>query len=293
MIADLYICNDTFAYNGTDSIVDVRRKLADFQKMLEKVREYPKENNLFLVKSCFGETRMFEDGKTVIEILTDYVESSKIYGKDILTILQGIFKHCQAKNLSLDEMKEYLSLNDKENCSAILVLNPLEGYEDNVQVLSTVKGWLKFRRDFLAKYPGDEEFFLDECKKYFPNLIIHPSTKSQIGEVLASHPKQIILYLSILEEYLISEFKLQGGKDLRVFLPWFKGQHGLDDASFEGSKEDKFYFDFPDCLKAYCEPHLKMYKDDSGNDNKHCRIYFKKPNIDDTTVYVGCICRHL
>lgn len=293
MIADLYICNDTFAYNGQDSVVDVCRKLADFQKMLQKVREYPEENKLFLVKAGFGETSLFDDGKTVLQLLSDYLGTSKAYGKDVLTILQGIFKHCQAKNLSLDEMKEYLLLDDMDNCSAILVLNPLEGYENHVQVLSTVEGWLKFRRNFLAKYPGDEIFFLAESEKYFPNLVIHPQTKTKIGEVLSSHPKQIVAYLSVLDDYFIAEFKALGGKDLNTFLPWFKGAHSLDDASFEGSKDDKFRFIFPNGVEAYCEPHLKMYKDDAGNDNQHCRIYFKKPSNDETVVYVGCICRHL
>ena len=54
MKADLYICEDTFVYNGSDSVADVKKKLSDFLIMLDKVRQYKEENFLYLVKDNFG-----------------------------------------------------------------------------------------------------------------------------------------------------------------------------------------------------------------------------------------------
>lgn len=293
MRADLYICNDTFSHNGRDGVKEVRGKLAEFQLMLDKVRQYEEENVLYLVKEEFGPTVLFEDGKSINDILANYESSVEKYGKDVYTFLTGIFKHCKNTPVSIADMKEYLTVDDKDNCSAILVLNPLEGYEKHVQVLSSVGGWLQFRRNFLAKYPGDEHFFIEESKKYYPDLLIHESSETTLKDVIESHPRQIVAYLSALNDCLIADFKEFGGGDLNAFLPWFAVKHCLDGASFEGKKDEKFRFTFPDGTEAYCEPHLKMYKDDAGNQNQHCRIHFKSPKDGEKIVYVGCICKHL
>lgn len=293
MKAELYICNGTFAYNGKDSVEDVRRKLSDFQILMDKIRKYHDENVLYIVKEEFGNCVLFDDGKNIMEFISDYHNTVNTYGKDIYTLFLSILKHCQNTTLTLNDMKEFLTMDDEQSCSAILVLNPLDGYDEHVQVLSNVNGWLKFRRHFLAKYPQNEDFFIKESKKYFPSLCIHEHTKTTISDVLNSHPQRIIAYLTVLNDFLITEFKDNGGNDLNVFLPWFASKHHLDGASFEGGKDDKFKFTFPNGIEAYCEPHLKMYKDDVGNYNQHCRIYFKKPQEGEIKVYVGCICRHL
>lgn len=293
MKADLYVCDDTFKYNGSDSVADVKRKLSDFLIMIDEIRKYKEENCLYLVKENFGKTVAFGDRKTINDIISDYESSTLLYGKDVLTLFMGIFKHCKSTQVSLNDMKEYLAMEDDKNCSAILVLNPLDGYKEHIQVLSSVGGWLKSRRHFLAKYPGDEEFFLSESEKYFPDLRIHKNTKDTLGEVLASHHEKIVTYLSVLNDFLIMEFKASGGRDFVSFLTKFAGDHQLEGASFEGTKLDKFNFIFPDGIEAYCEPHLKMFTDDSGNKNQHCRIHFKKPLENESIVYVGCICKHL
>lgn len=293
MKADLYVCDDTFKYNGSDSVADVKIKLSDFLIMLDEVRKYKEDNSLYLVKENFGKTVVFGDKKTINDIISDYKSSILIYGKDVLTLLMGIFKHCKNSKVSLNDMKEYLTIEDEQNCSAILVLNPLDEYQEHIQVLSSVDGWLKFRRYFLAKYPGDEEFFLSESKKYFPDLRIHENTKDTLGDVFASHHKKIVAYLSVLNDCLIMEFNASGNRDFVSFLTKFAGDHHLEGASFEGTKDDKFNFSFPDGTKAYCEPHLKMFTDDSGNKNQHCRIHFKKPSENEEVVYIGCICEHM
>lgn len=281
-------------HNGADGVEDVRRKLSDFQRMLDVIRQYADENILYLVKEKFWSCSIFGDGKTIADFISDYDNTVKVYGKDVYTLFQGILKHCKESKITLGDMKEYLDMEDENSCSGIVVLNTLDGYETHIQVMSNVNGWLNFRRHFLAKYPQNGDFFITESKKYFPGLFIHNDSKSKINDVLMSHVFRIVEYLTVLNDCLIEDFKKQGGRDLIAFLPYFACKHSLDGASFEGCKdEEKFTFMFPDGTNAYCEPHLKMYKDDAGNDNQHCRIYFKKPHEGDTKVYVGCICKHL
>lgn len=293
MKVDLYICNETFSHNISDSNIDVKRKLSDFQKMLDEIRKYKDENTIYLIVESFISTVIFDDGKTIGEIISDHQNSELTYGNEVLMLLYSIFKHCKRSDISLEEMKEYLNLEDENNCNAIIVLNPLDGYEKHLQVLSNVGSWFQFRRNYLAKYPGDEHFFISESKKFFLNLCINEGTKTTLKEVLKSHSRQIVAYLSVLNDSLIADYMLFGNANFVSFLPHFAMKYKMDAASFEGRKDEKFRFSFPDGTNAYCEPHLKMYKDDSGNTNQHCRIYFKSPEIDDSIVYVGSICKHL
>jgi len=129
--------------------------------------------------------------------------------------------------------------------------------------------------------------------KYFPGIVFHSTLSQQISDVYKSHPFSIVRYLTVMEENLVSDFS-NYGRDFIGFLDWFAGEHHLDGASFEGTKDEKFRFEFSDQTVAYCEPHLKMYRDDNNNSNQHCRIYFRKPETEnDKFIYVGCICEHL
>lgn len=293
MVADLYICKESFAYNGKDSLPDIVRKLSIFQILLEKVRQYSDENVLFLSKKEYIEATLCADGSTIEAIISDYDGALKKIGKEAYKLLLSIYDYCRPTQATLEDIKEYLILDDANDCSAILVINGIVGLESSQQVLSNVKEWLRFRRFFLGKYPGDVDFFLAESKKYFPELCICPGTKPGLSKVLPSHHKQIVGYLSVLNDYLISDFEDYGNTCMPEFLKWFALKHSLDDSSFEGKKDDKFSFSFGTGAVAYCESHLKMFKDDKGNRNQHCRIYFKPPLKGDKIVYVGSICQHL
>lgn len=293
MVADLYICKESLAYNGKDSLPDIVRKLSIFQILLEKVRQYSDENILFLLKEKFFETILCADGSTIGSIFSDYAGSLEKFGKDAYKLLVSLLNYCNTSVATLEDIKGDLLSDNAESCSAILVINGIAGLENNHQVLSNVGDWLRFRRFFLGKYPGDVDFFLAESKKYFPELCICPGTKPGLSKVLPSHHKQIVGYLSVLNDYLISDFEDYGNTCMPEFLKWFALKHSLDDSSFEGKKDDKFSFSFGTGAVAYCESHLKMFKDDKGNRNQHCRIYFKPPLKGDKIVYVGSICQHL
>lgn len=293
MIAHLYICNRSFRWNGSDLLPDFQMKMAEFQRMMERINSYAEENLLFLFVDSFLNTQVLKD-VAMLELL-EYDKAVKLIGKDALVILLGIMKHCKSTTATIWDMRSYLSLENENFCHAVIVFSPIKGLSDHMQVISTEQGWYTFRRHYLGKYPQNPRFFLDESKKYYPGLNLHPGNETTIRDVIHSHPMQIVSYLAALSDYFSDGF-LGSGKDLNEYLPLFALAHKIEDASLEGSKDEKFYFDFQEgdrTVTAYCEAHLKMYHDDCGNDNQHCRIYFKKPVAGEPYIYVGYIGEHL
>ena len=294
MIAHLYLCNRSLRWNGTDKLTDFQRKMVGFQKMLECINKYPEENLLYLFVDSFMSTEILEN-VAMSDVILDYNKALALIGKEAYILLQGVMKHCKATEATIWDLKEYLSLEDENTCHAVVVFAPLRGLGNHLQVISTEQGWFEFRRHYLGRYPKTPAFFLSESKKYYPGLRLHPGNNSTMHDVIHTHPVAIARYLSALNDCFAIEYH-QSGKDMKEFLPWFAGTHQLEDASLEGSKDEKFYFDFDEngaVLKAYCEAHLKMYHDDRGNDNRHCRIYFKKPVNGEPYIYVGYIGEHL
>lgn len=294
MIAHLYICNRSFRWNGSDKLDDFQRKLVGFRMMMERINEYPDENLLFLFVDSFLKTKVLEN-VSISDFISDYDKALTIIGKEAYVLLLSILKRCNHTKATIWDLKEYLSIEDENNCHAVIVFSPLKGLESNLQLISTEQGWLSFRRHYLGKYPSTPTVFLSEASKYFPCIKIHPDNTASLRDVIHTHAKLIVYYLSALNDSFVSEF-FHSGKDLIEFLPWFALTHNLDDASLEGNKDSKFFFRFTGPngdLDAYCEAHLKIYHDDNGNSNQHCRIYFKRPIEGEPYLYVGFIGNHL
>lgn len=293
MIACLYICNQSFSYNGSDSGKEVERKLLNFKLMIDEARQYS-DNEFYLNGEQFLETIILSGNQTIADVLN---KRDMQIGRDSMNLFLSLFKICKRCSLSKEEMAEYLILEDETQCNAVLVLNPQEDLPKNHQVISTVDGWLKFRRFYLGKYPGNAVFFLAEAKKYFKKLCIHEQNKDRyLKEILDTHSRRLVKYLEALNDHFLDDYNGFRG-DLIHFLPVFSGSYNIDDASFEGKKDEKFKCIFSlengNVLEAYCEPHLKMYTDDSGNGNRHGRIYFRAPQKNDEKIYIGFICQHL
>ena len=293
MIANLYICNRSFNWNGKDSLIDFKTKMYKFQKMIEKVSEHKEDNMIFVFKEGLMTTTILP-GVDFVKLLSDREFAIENIGHECYVILMGMLKHCKETKAKLHDIKEYMTIEDSDNCHGVIVFSPIKNLDGKYQVISTVEGWFRFRRYYLGKFPKDTHFFLEECKKYFPALMIHSSNNSTLRWYLNSHPQVIVRYLSSLNDHFSKEF-LDSGYDLVNFLPLFAAKYDIEEASLEGNKDDKFYFQFDDELNklAYCEAHLKMYHDDNGNDNQHCRIYFCKPQHQEKFLYVGHIGDHL
>lgn len=295
MTASFYICDCSFLHNGSDTPEEVCHKLLQFKEMIDEARQYT-DNEFYLQSSEFCQTTILS-GHTIAQLLEDASNRKRLINRDCLNLFMGLFKICKKYKLNKKELLQYLELEDENYCNGILVLNPQSDLPDNHQVISTVHGWMQFRRFYLGKYPQSPEYFLMEAQKYYKQLRIHEDNKTKyLKEILQTHSQRIAAYLSVLNDHLLVDYSLFPG-DFIQFMPIFSGNYDIDDASFEGTKADKFKCTFltPEGkeINVYCEPHLKMYKDDSGNRNQHGRIYFQAPQKDDKCIYVGIICKHL
>lgn len=297
MNAALYICDKSFIHNGIDADNDVYKKILSLKNLVDKVsKEYHEENTFYFKSESFLKTPLFSDGTTVEDIITQKVKKNS----DCQYLFYTIFKYFQRCNLDTNGLKEYLSpeLEDENNCNGLIVLNLIPELPESTQILSDYFSWLNFRRFFLGKYPKSPKYFIEESQKYFKELIFHDKNYSTLRDFINSHGNQIVIYLGCLNDSLVLELETKDvERDFAVFLKKFAIKYNLDGASFEGSKNDVFNFTFTDEqgheLKAYCEPHLKMQKDDSGNARKYCRIYFRKPNENEKLIYIGHIGAHI
>lgn len=261
--------------------------------MVNRAKLY-RDNEFYFNNNQFTNTVILSNKVTIADVLNT---GERRLGRDSMNLFLSLFKICKKCTLSKNELVEYLELEDETQCNGILVLNEQDDLPKSHQVISTVKGWLTFRRFYLGKYPGNATYFLEESKKYFTELRIHEHNKDKyLKEILLTHSRRIVAYLSALNDNFLLDYTSFIG-DLIQFLPAFSAKYGLDDASFEGKKDSKFKCSFllgeGKTIEVYCEPHLKMYTDDVGNKNQHGRIYFNVPRKGDEILYVGFICRHL
>jgi hypothetical protein len=158
----------------------------------------------------------------------------------------------------------------------------------------------------LGKYPhsDDGEYFIEECKIYFPNLFFHERNKKEVLYILKDCSGRLVYHLAALNDKLRDSYDIE--KERAKALKHFSIVAELDEtASPEGdaSRKKKFTFEFinDDGLSEYvcCEPHLKLcYNDDYPGDTSYStdrRIYFHegKPNIQQGKILIGHIGKHL
>lgn len=292
MIASLYIGSKTFTYNGSDTDLEVFTKLVELQDLMNRLKNSP--DNIFYVNSeDLVLTQLLGDGSTI----NDIVSCKREINRDVFNLFLLFFGVCTSVKLNFDDLLEYLTLEDEDNCNAIVVFNRIEELPKNNQVISNIEGWLHFRRFYLGRYPKSTEYFITECSKYYDKLVIHPDNRNWMKKISKSHSQKLVKYLAALNDHLTDDLKLSRD-DYPEFLNSFRIKYELDGASLEGKKDEKFNFLFYENTSnefmAYCESHLKIYKDDKEEPG-HCRIYFRKPdkNIESPLIFVGYIGEHL
>lgn len=294
MIAYLYICSASFLYNGSDTLLEVCEKLKKFSLLYDYVWEYHHDDNKFCINPDQLSQILVYTGKTLSDILfNDQTPLCRQYRYLLLAALQ---KSISTKINTNDDLCEYLSLESADECQGIVVINQQADIPICNQVFSSILGWMKFRRHFLAKYPQSPEFFITEAKKYFPKLQFSVNICNRLDEVLTTHSYSIINGLSLLNDYCHKEWQNYHGNDV-AFIDYFAKKYGVN-GSFEGKKNKQFNAIFKrdddQAIECYCEPHLKYNQDDCGNKRQYMRIYFQHPNASlDEKIYIGFIRKHI
>ena len=295
MKADLYISNLSFAWNGSDTDAIIIRKISGFCDLMARIHEFPKQNSVFVNYSNeYASTVINQSGIGLLAIVYERDKGRDFLGRDLYNRFLNAFSYSsKVTSLSEQDLFDLLQMEDEDNhYNGILVLNKTTSYPDSVQIVSTIKEWVKFRRVLLVEHPESGKNYLEESVMCFPNLVIHEDNSSSLDSFIKTHLRRITECLSVLNDHFTDDLvSFQGTHPL--FVSHFGPTYGLDGSSFEGTGDEKFNKQFPDLSIHYCEPHLKMYHDDIGNNNSHCRIYFEFPPDNSTTIYVGFICEHL
>ncbi|WP_099290752.1 MULTISPECIES: hypothetical protein [unclassified Butyricimonas] len=295
MRADLYVYSDSFAYNHSDDEVAILTKLKNFRDLTQKVAD---KDNVFLFNTDeFMATELLPDGTTC----GDFILGQHAYPKEIsqlffILLTSGVY---HATNFTGEEIDELIEWHSEDSCSAKVVLTKTECMERSKQVLGTYEDWRMFRSYFLGLYPGDVDFFYQECSKYYPNLVFGERYKSQTKEVLVSHSEKITACLLVMDTYFMNEFRVAQCSNID-FPRIFACKYNIEGGSFEGEKDEKFNVFFADeNTTLVCEPHLKFNSPDASkaqkrNINQYCRIYFSMPTSKNSTkIHIGAIVRHL
>ncbi len=291
MNAEFYICNLSFKYNGSDTIDVLRSKIKNFCDLISEISHFSLYNAIhYCPGSDFVDLLFTQQGETLCDVLTNTNTGHKVLGRDLFNRFQQAFFRGNQSSMSLPDLLELLSYEDDCVCHGILVLTKIPELVGVNQVVSTKDEWRYFRRKHFVKLQLKGEDVLSEAPMSFPFLVIHPDTVKDLDSLLKTHKLGIVKSLSVLNDYFFSDLEKFSGTN-PDFMSHFGASHGLDGSSFEGTGDEKFKKSF-EGKDHYCEPHLKIFTDDNGTKDKHCRIYFEFPMTFEK-IYVGFICCHL
>lgn len=304
MIANLYLYNDSLMHNGRDSEADIVHKLNSFASDLQYILQYREDNKVYVDPNV----SLVEvvDGKTIWEIIS-YVDHEE---RNLL--FSVLANTSEDANIPIDQLKQRLRFHSQDECSAIIAFNNIADIDPDLSIIYDKQNWFTFRRTMLGIYPGDADFFINECSKYFVDLYFHENNKLVIGNYLNKFSRKILKYLSHLnDDYRIFMSKSKG-VDSNKKLQEFSIAFGLDEhGSMQGdaSKKQDLTHDFPakerdhsgkdkEGIKAVCcEPHLKINKSDISGDTKYyqVRIYFNSgvSRVADDRILIGSIGPHV
>lgn len=339
MKANLYLHPEAFAYNGKDTKEEVKQRLNSFISDMKIIIFENNQENKFYVLPALATTSVYEK-----ESLISFA-SSCLEGEE-----QGVFYSMFAntaseyENVTLEELLPICTYYPEEQeVNTVVFLNQnqdssLPEFEnagntreetksvvndyitfDNYQIIYNKDSWNTLRRQILGNHPGSHKEFVQDCRKYFPNICFHDncveSLKDSEYDYLKTSPRRIVYYLSCLNDHLNEIYTRHAtkGKDANSILEDFSGHYGLDKAgSIQANSKTKeaLTFIFKDSninelsredVPVHCEPHLKIERKDANSiveintDTFHPRIYFYFPQkcVEFGRIVVGSIGKHV
>ncbi|MBQ7382030.1 MAG: hypothetical protein IJV61_03275 [Paludibacteraceae bacterium] len=327
MEAHIYIHPANFEYNGIDTESQVVAKYEYLLRDWSDLRDSPThEENKFYVLSGVHVVNAYKQ-QNIYDFIFAHLrpEESGLF----LTILgdTSIGKHIQEPTIE-ELTKQCVYQEGEAFATTMMVLNvpsledvpqvnPYIQFED-YQIVYGRTSWQTFRRQILGNHPGDDPaVFIEECKKYFPNLLFHENCTNSLTykefDCINTCPRKIIYYLSCLNDcyHLLCKEYHDAGKNNEPndILADFSGRYGFDRAaSIQGDPASKdtrtFTFKHPDEdreIDVLCDLHFKITSPDIRYKGRICgnynpRIYFGIRNNEDYSsikIYVGSIGEHL
>jgi hypothetical protein len=303
MVADFYIIPESFKFNKDVPPHEIEEKIRSLMLDFIEIKKYRNENKIFVHADIYS-VHLLEN-ITIGEFLFE-PQKAKIYlDRDASLALRKIIVESEQTDISIQEVKDILlPSHTKDKCYGFISFNQIEDIDPQYLIIYNLYGWYMFRRRFLALYPQNSDYYIDECKKYFPNLYFHARNKNEVKKILSECPRKIIEHLEALNDQF--QGCRQDSINLNNTLSKFNAIAKLDeDATLEGNITHKktMTFDFINdegkLEIIYCEAHLKLcYNDNYPNDRSYStdrRIYFHpgKANIENGKILIGHIGKHL
>ncbi|MBK7108862.1 MAG: hypothetical protein IPH61_06895 [Bacteroidetes bacterium] len=279
MVAELYIVAESFANNTNFTTPEIESKTKSLANDFVYIKKYSETNRLFVHPDIYAVN--FITGVSLSDLLHNPKIAKEHLDRDVYGALQNIIDKSATTTHTSQEVIEVLLPEYNENlCHGLIAFNPVPSVQPELQIVYHLQGWFEFRRHFLGLYPKNENFYIDECIKYFPNLYFHERNRTTISAIFDDCPKKIIYHLTALND----KFKLidKAGRNRTQVLEAFSITAELDEtASLEGNaaRKDDFTFTFSNHQKkevnVCCEPHLKLcFSDTSNAYSNERRIYF-------------------
>ncbi len=304
MQAEFYLLNESFYYQHSS--------LQEFEESIKKLSEdvdYIKDHGDKIFKhDSIYETHL-PDGYTIVDLYDP--DKAIPINRDVKTLLLKLMNHSKETSWTNEEIKE-LIINQLENdlCQGkqvygLLALLELPQNIDDVFIVHNQRNWFEFHRFFLANYPCNKEYFIDECRKVFPEIFLHPQiidTLSTMQGGWQTFSKSLVSFLSnlndIYPQYLVDRSNYQRIEALKNFT----SECGVK-VTPQGSLKDKPKITFTftnhkgEIESICCEPHAKFDKNDvEGDDSYYAnRLYFHegKKEIENGKLLVGYIGKHI
>jgi hypothetical protein len=303
MVAEFYIMPVSFENNKDFPKDEIEVKVKNLAQDFILIKQY-KENNKIFVNSDIYSVCFLND-VTISDLLFNPEIGKKYIDRDVKLALQKIILESAETDASPEKViDELLPKHNKDKCYGLIAFNKIEDIEDGYQIVYNSNDWYSFRRHFLGLYPHDGEYFIEECKIYFPKLFFHERNKRTVLEIIGDYSEKIVFHLSALNDKFNNSAQLN--LERQQTLKHFSIAANLDEeASLAGnaSRKKALTFDFVNDknLKenVCCEPHLKLcYSDNYPGDSSYStdrRIYFHegKSNIQNGKILIGHIGDHL
>jgi len=304
MVAEFYIIPESFADNLILTACEIEERIKNLAQDFVLIKQYKDTNKIYVNQEIYSV--IFINKVTISDLLFCPTIREKHIDRDVWLALQKIILESAETDLIIGEIIELLPKYNEEICYGLIAFNKIENIDSKYQIIYNINDWYFFRRQYLGIYPhpNDGEYFIEECRKYFPNLFFHERNKKTVTYILKDCSKKLVYHLEALNDKFMNSYNM--GMDRTQTLKHFSLAAELDEtASLEGDASRKtaltFAFINDKGLQenVCCEPHLKLcYNDDYPGDTSYSndrRIYFHegKQNIQQGKILIGHIGKHL
>lgn len=298
MVASFYIIPESFSQENLSNeqyVLSLQNFISDYHNFIE----HKDDNKIIIQDDVYSVT--LPNGKTLGDFLYSTDSSIKGREKSLKKFLSSVFSKLPNENIDIAEIKERIKNNSIEKCVGVISLSIIDEIADENQVIYDKDSWLHFRRFHLGLYFGDEEYFINECKKYYSKLYFHENNYTSISKILKDFSGKIIFHLNGLNDKL-PELVIEGGYNNHTeLLGKFSVEAKLDQtATLEGGSKARLKFSFVndkgETKDIICEPHMKLCFDDANNGvfyNHRIYFYFGKKDIENHKILVAHIGEHL